>query len=550
MSTNEKFPMAEVPTKDESSGTVSYFNFKDDSFLGRAVQRIRLDPSDDSFAPGRWSNADLDPTPPEQRTWRTYNYVTYWLCDAIAPGNLRLGSSLVALGLSWKSTLGIIALGHFLISLVITANGLVGARYHVPYTIQSRSSFGFYFSFVVVIVRMVVGFFWYGINTYTGAECVHAVLVAIWPSFQNVPNHLPKSANITTQMMTAYILYFLIVLPFHYIHPRKMRWFFTFKSILCPPAIFGMLAWACSATDGGLHTPIFREGSTVTGSAYAWAFLNGMNAMLGNYGTLAVNINDFTRYARNTRMTYIQIIIIPLSFLLMAFWGIVIAGAAEEIYGERIWDPLTILSHWTGTGRSRAGAAFCGLAFVFAQMGTNLSANCISASNDLNALFPAYINLRRGSFLIAFIGAWALTPWNILSSAESLLNFMSGYTIWLAPITGVLLADYYIIHRQTYDVSELYKPYGKYRYNRFGTNWRAVVAWCLGWIPLLPGFAQSVTPSLKITDGALHLYYLGYLYGFFVSFVIYTALSIAFPPRSTFVYGGTHGDVYENETSV
>lgn len=194
-----------------------------------------------------------------------------------------------------------------------------------------------------------------------------------------------------------------------------------------------MLAWACSATGGGLHTPIFHQPNTVTGSAYSWAFLNGLNAMLGNYGTLAVNINDFTRYARNTRMTYVQIIIIPLSFMLMAFWGILIAGAAEEIYGKRIWDPLTILSYWTGTGRSRAGAAFCGLAFVLAQMGTNLSANCISASNDLNALFPAYIDLRRGSFLIAFIGAWALTPWNILSSAKSLVNFMSGYTIWVCP---------------------------------------------------------------------------------------------------------------------
>ncbi|KAF1347180.1 permease for cytosine/purines, uracil, thiamine, allantoin-domain-containing protein [Delphinella strobiligena] len=429
---------------------------------------IKLKPEDGTFAPGGWSNGDLDPTPPEQRTWRTYNYVTYWLCDAVAPGNLRLGSSLVALGLSWKSTLGIIALGHFLISLAITAN--------------RRASFGFYFSYVVVVVRLVVGFFWYGINTYTGAECVHAVLVAIWPSFQNVPNHLPKSANITTQMMTAYIIYFIIILPFHYIHPRDLRWFFTFKSILCPPAIFGMLAWACSATNGGLHTPIFHQGDTVTGSAYAWAFLNGPNAMLGNYGTLAVNINVFTRYARNSRMTYVQIIIIPLSFMLMAFWGIIIAGAADQIYEKEygIHSPFS----------------FCGLAFVLAQMGTNLSANCVSASNDLNALFPAYINLRRGSFLIAFIGAWALTPWNILSSAESLLNFMSGYI-----------------------------------------NWRAVLSWFVGWVPLIPGFAQSV----KLLSRLIHRkwnaspYYLGYLYGFFVSFTMYTGLSLVFPPKSTFI---------------
>lgn len=91
--------------------------------------------------------------------------VTYWLCDAVAPGNLRLGSSLMTLGFSMGTTIGIIFLGHFLISLAITANAVIGAKYHIPYTIQSRSSFGFYFSFVVVFIRLLVGFFWYGINT-------------------------------------------------------------------------------------------------------------------------------------------------------------------------------------------------------------------------------------------------------------------------------------------------------------------------------------------------------------------------------------------------
>lgn len=138
--------------------------------------------------------------------------MAYWLCDAIAPGNLRLGSSLVTLGLSWRSAVGIIALGHFLAALLITANGTIGARLHIPYTIQSRASFGFFFSFFVVFVRLLVGFFWYGINTYNGALCVYAVLVAIWPSFAAVPNHLPESANITTQMLTGMCALVMLIL--------------------------------------------------------------------------------------------------------------------------------------------------------------------------------------------------------------------------------------------------------------------------------------------------------------------------------------------------
>jgi nucleobase:cation symporter-1, NCS1 family len=163
---------------------------------------IRLDTAGKGSGVSVWSNADLEPTIEAERTWSSWNFVAYWLCDAIAPGNLRLGSSLVTLGLSWRSAVGVIALGHFIAALLITANGIIGARLHVPYTIQSRASFGFFFSFFVVFVRLVVGFFWYGINTYNGALCIHAVLVAIWPSFAKLPNRLPESANITTQMMT------------------------------------------------------------------------------------------------------------------------------------------------------------------------------------------------------------------------------------------------------------------------------------------------------------------------------------------------------------
>lgn len=118
------------------------------------------------------NSSDLDPVSVKDRTWRTYNYALYWVSDAFAPGNWRLGSSLIILGLSWKLTLAIVALGHILISLVITLNGVVGARLHVAFAVQSRAAFGFYFSFVMVVIRMIVGVFWYGINCYTGAECV------------------------------------------------------------------------------------------------------------------------------------------------------------------------------------------------------------------------------------------------------------------------------------------------------------------------------------------------------------------------------------------
>ena len=55
-----------------------------------------------TFAPNnKWSNKDMDPVPPKQRTWNTYNYVAYWISDATNAAVWELASSMLAIGLSW-----------------------------------------------------------------------------------------------------------------------------------------------------------------------------------------------------------------------------------------------------------------------------------------------------------------------------------------------------------------------------------------------------------------------------------------------------------------
>lgn len=88
---------------------------------------------------------------------------------------------------------------------------------------------------------------------------------------------------------------------------------------------------------------------------------------------------------------------------------------------------MLIIDNWKSPG-GRAAAFFIALAFLLANIAINLSANSVSVAVDLSTLFPHYLNLRRAQFVCAFVGAWALTPWNILASAESLLTFMNGCT--------------------------------------------------------------------------------------------------------------------------
>jgi hypothetical protein len=64
----------------------------------------------------------------------------------------------------------------------------------------------------------------------------------------------------------------------------------------------------------------------------------------------------------------------------------------------------------SGSHGGRAAAAFAAIGLIIVTLGINISANSISAANDLMSFAPRYINIRRGQLLAAVIGSWAFVP--------------------------------------------------------------------------------------------------------------------------------------------
>ncbi|KAI0749670.1 NCS1 nucleoside transporter family [Daedaleopsis nitida] len=487
-----------------------------------------LEPEPSTFAPNnRWSNKDMDPVPPKGRTWTTWNYVAYWLSDATNVAAWELASSMLAIGLSWRQALPAIAVGHIIISVVMVLNGTIGARLHVPFPVLNRSSFGFWFSYFSVVSRVVLAMFWFGIQTFTGSECVYQMLKAIWPSLARLPNGLAPGAHITTSGMMCYFLYWLIQFPLMLVSPQKIRWLFMVKAIIVPPAWLAMMIWAFVKVPSSKG--LFEQHTALSGSALSYAWLSALNSALGLYSTLAVNIPDFTRYAKNERAQYIQLFIIPVAFTLVGFAGIAVTSAGIVLYDDVLWDPLALIDRWD----NRAAAFFASFTFVLATLGTNISANSLSAANDMTVLFPRYINIRRGQVICAVLGGWALAPWEILASAQGFLSFMNGYTVFLGPFAGIMVGDYWIVHKCKVDVPAMYDPHGRYRYT-YGFNWRAVVAILFSVPPNLPGLISSINPKIAV-GGAIHLFDFAWIFGFFVALVVYSVLSLAFPAKETFI---------------
>jgi nucleobase:cation symporter-1, NCS1 family len=191
-------------------------------FLGGFHWEVRQEAS--TFATTtRASNADFDPIPPSKRTWNWGAYVAYWMADAWAVSNWEVASSMIAVGLDWRMAIGACVLGNTIMGLVITVNGRMGAILHTPFPVLSRMPFGYYFSYFVVLSRCVLAIVWLGVQTTTGGQCMAVLLQAIWPSFADIPNHIPEDQGITTGGMIAFLLYFLLQLPFLCIPYTKVR---------------------------------------------------------------------------------------------------------------------------------------------------------------------------------------------------------------------------------------------------------------------------------------------------------------------------------------
>lgn len=367
------------------------------------------------------------------------------------------------------------------------------------------------------------------------------------PSYNDIPNTLPRSAGITSVGMVSYFLFWIIQLPLLLIHPTKLKWVLRIKMVSGPAAAIATMAWCIRKAGGHGSGDIFALRATVTGSEYAWLWLSCMSSVSGSWSTLACNIPDFARYAKAPKGQFIQLPFLPIAFTLCGVLGIVGTSCTKVFSGEYMWNPLDVLGLWLEYGAGgRCAAFFVALAWYTAQVGTNITANSISAANDLTVLFPRWVNIRRGCMITAVVGAWVLVPWKILESANTFLAFMGGYAIFLGPMAGIMVADYWLVKKQHIDIPALYDPHGRYAYTA-GCNWRAVVAFLVPVGPLLPGLAFSISSSdapetgIRISDGARHLYTFNWLFGFVTSVFLYTVLNSQFPAKETVLHDTVWG---------
>jgi NCS1 family nucleobase:cation symporter-1 len=155
-----------------------------------------------------------------------------------------------------------------------------------------------------------------------------------------------------------------------------------------------------------------------------------------------------------------------------------------------------------------------------------MAANVVSPSNDFSNLSPKRISYVTGGLITAVIGI-LMMPWRLYADAAAyIFTWLLGYSSLMGALGGILIADYWIIRRQRLALDDLFRERGAYTY-RNGVNWRAVAAFVIAVLPVVPGFARAVaTPGGSVTDPNFfdRLYAYAWFVTFGLSFVAYLVL--------------------------
>jgi NCS1 family nucleobase:cation symporter-1 len=442
-------------------------------------------------------NKDLAPVPADKRTWGIYNYASLWVAMSVCIPTYMLASGLIAGGMSWKQAIGTILLGNVIVLIPMILNAHAGAKYGIPFPVLVRASFGVRGANVPAVLRALVACGWFGIQSWIGGQAIYTMLQVLWP-------------QVSSSAWMPWICFYLFWLLTMAVIWRGIDTIKYLEGIGAPfmLAVGLLLLWWISRKAGGLGPVLHNPSKFQTTAEFMRFFIPSLTGMVGFWATVALNIPDFTRYARSQKAQMIgQALGLPASMTIYSFIGVAVTSASVILFGQAIWDPVVLLARF----HEPVIASIALVALLVATLNTNVAANVVSPSNDFSNLNPRLISFRTGGLITGVVGVMMM-PWKLLTDFQSyIFGWLVGYSGLLGPVAGIMITDYFLLRHTHLAVGELYNPAGIYRYGS-GVNYRAIFALVAGIIVALIGLL--VAPLRWLYDYA-------WFVGFFVSSAIY-----------------------------
>ncbi|GFP85537.1 probable allantoin permease [Phtheirospermum japonicum] len=463
-------------------------------------------------------NDDLKPTTSYQRTLSGLEMASLWVALVVGVPSYYLAGSLVDLGMSWWQGIATVVAANVILLLPLTLTGHPGTKYGISFPVLARSSFGIRGAHIPTLLRALIGCGWYGIETWIGGEAIFILLPKI---IKNSSLAQPLSWLGTSPLeFFCFIVFWFVQLGFVWKGIDGIRDLEKYSAPILILLTSCLLIWSCLKAGGFSH--MLNLSSTLSSSQFWALFFPSLTANISFWATLALNIPDFTRYAKTQKDQIIGQAGLPIFMGAFTFVGLAVTSSTKVIFGEVISNPIQLLGSIGGIWTKIVAI----LGISLATLTTNIAANVVAPANALVNLSPSKFTFRRGAILTALLGI-AFQPWRLLQSSEAFVyTWLVGYSALMGPITGIILADYYLIRRAELSVEDLYtlSPNGAYYYSG-GYNLAAIGSLVIGILPVIPGFLHKVGFLGSVGNGFIVIYNNAWFFSFFLAGVLYWAVA-------------------------
>jgi NCS1 family nucleobase:cation symporter-1 len=452
----------------------------------------------------RLTNEDLAPL--RKQTWSSYNIFAFWMSDVHSVGGYVTAGSLFALGLASWQVLVALLIGIVIVNIFCNLVAKPSQATGVPYPVICRTVFGVLGANIPAIIRGLIAVAWYGIQTYLASAALDVVLLKLFPGlmpFAQVEQY--GFAGLSLLGWGSFILLWILQACVFWRGMESIRRFIDF----CGPAVYVVMFLLCGYL---IHKAGWGAIDLNLGEV---TYIGAIALVVSYFSGPMLNFGDFSRYGKSfAAVKRGNFLGLPVNFLLFSILVVVTASLTVPVFGELITDPVETVARIDSTFAIVLGA----LTFTIATIGINIVANFISPAFDFSNVAPQRISWRAGG-MIAAVGSVLITPWNLYNNPEVIHYTLETLGAFIGPLFGVLIAHYYLVHKQKVVVDDMFTldESGTYYYTK-GYNPAAVIATVVGAVvavvPVLlggtvPGMAAAAQYSWFIGCGlGLGVYWL------------------------------------------
>lgn len=460
-----------------------------------------------------YDNEDLLPKTKDKRNMKIGNYFTLWMGNLHNIPNYAAAGGFLVLGLAPINIMLALVLGAIFTAAFMAFNGKAGSKYGIPFSMHLRATYGEAGAKVPGFLRgIVVAIGWFGLQTFVGSQALLIIFGKLWPGFLEIGGSY-TFFGIGMPGLISFIIFWSANLALSISGSSFLNKFNTLLTVLIYVLFISMGIWGVIVGGGFGNILSYSVEGTNQDISTLFAYLMIINAVLAFWAAPGVSAADFTQNATSTKGQMVgQGLSLIVGYVIFVFTSMAILIGSSIHYGMEQWDVLNVINNWGNL----PAILFAMLILLLITVNSNATANITPAAYQLTALFPKWINYRRGVIIACLLG-FAIMPWKLMENPDSIYTFLNGIGAILGPVSGVMIYQYFFVFKQEINLNELYydmkvtKAINKFR----GINKNAYIATILGVLVSLSG---NLIPAFSIiTD-------LSWISGFITALVSYGIL--------------------------